>query len=376
MYLWENRSRPLWWRRTRSLLILAAITVAVASASPSGGWHGTSLVVLVSCLPLCVTGWLTSLYAEPDTAVAVVGIGLSATAGVVLAVAVPNGASIAYVVVAVLLATTYYRLVWGIGLAAVTVTAYLVGLTARSDVTVGAAVGAAAVIGGLLLGLIRRQTDRLAVAEDRSREEQSRVAALAERARLAREIHDVLAHALSALSVQLETADALLEGGRTEQARQSVARAGRLAREGLAETRRAIGALRGDSVPLTELLDTLAAGYQTDLGAPATVRVTGTPRDLDADVALALYRTAQEAMTNVRKHAPGAPVTIDLSYQDTDVTLTVVNAPAPPGVDRPLGTVGGGYGLTGLRERAELAGGEFAAEPVDHGYRVRVRING
>jgi signal transduction histidine kinase len=226
---------------------------------------------------------------------------------------------------------------------------------------------------GLLIGLTRRQTARLAQETALARAEQARAAALDERARLAREIHDVLAHTLSALTVQLDTADALLETDRVELARQSVSRASQLAREGLVETRRAIGALRGETVPLPQMLDRLATGYRTDLGAPATVHIDGDLRELDPEATVTLYRTAQEAMTNVRKHAPGAEVTVELSYRPGDVRLRVVNG-SSPSADRPLAATGGGYGLRGLRERAELCGGVFTAEPVGHGYQVEVRL--
>jgi len=212
-------------------------------------------------------------------------------------------------------------------------------------------------------GMVRRATVRLQHEADAARAEQ---AALAERARIAREIHDVLAHTLAALTVQLETADALLEGGRGEQGRVLVVQAGQLAREGMAETRRAIGALRGEALPLPDLLAVLSSGYPT-----ATLTVTGEPRDLDADTGLALYRAAQEALTNVRKHAPGAPVEVHLTYRPGDVELAVVNGPGGDGGRAPTG---GGYGLTGLRERAQLAGGECTAGPRDGGWRVGVRI--
>ena len=139
----------------------------------------------------------------------------------------------------------------------------------------------------------------------------------------------------------------------------------------MAETRRAIGALRGDALPLPELLTELARGYRTDLGATATLTVSGEPRDLHADAGLTLYRAAQEALTNVRKHAPGATVELTLTYRPGDVELAVLNG---PGGDGALARAGGGYGLTGLRERAQLAGGECTAGPRDGGWRVGVRI--
>jgi signal transduction histidine kinase len=204
-----------------------------------------------------------------------------------------------------------------------------------------------------------------------AREEQARSAALAERARIAREIHDVLAHSLAALSVQIETADALLEGGHPDRARATLDRARSLTRDGLAEARRAITALHGDAPPLPEALASLAEAYTADTGRAAHSNVEGQPRQLPADASLALYRTAQEALTNARKHAGGADVTLRLGYRLDDVVLTVTDTGGEP-TSQPAPV--GGYGLTGLRERAELAGGALNAGSCGDGWRVEVRI--
>jgi signal transduction histidine kinase len=367
-------ARPAWWRLSRSLLGLAALTFGVLTDPPAGGWHGMPLAVLVVCLPICIAGWLVWLFGRAGGRVAHAGVVLVAAAGLVLAIVQPTGVALVFVAVACAVAGANWLPRWSgpyaVGLSAVFVAARI----ATHGWSIWLLVGPGAFAFGLLIGLMRRQGARLAEETVLAREERARAAALGERARLAREIHDVLAHTLSALSVQLETADALLESDLTERARQSVARASRLAREGLAETRRAIGALRGDTPPLTEMLDQLAGGYRTDLDAPASVIVDGQPRALDPDATLALYRTAQEAMTNVRKHAPGAPVTVRLIYHPDDVSLSVDNGAAPVAVPRPLADSGGGYGLTGLRERAELCGGVLTAQPSADGYRVEIRL--
>lgn len=227
------------------------------------------------------------------------------------------------------------------------------------------------------------QAERLVAETERANAEQAHAATLAERARVAREIHDVLAHSLAALTVQLEVADALLADGRDlPRAQGYVTRAQRIAREGLAETRRAIAALRDDSAPLSDLLGTLVDAYRTETDATATLTVTGRHRPLGHDAALTLYRTAQEAFTNVRKHAPGAPITMALDYDST----TLLDAADVPAVELrianratteatgDLHASGGGYGLTGMRERAELLRGDLVAEPVADGWQVVVRI--
>jgi signal transduction histidine kinase len=225
------------------------------------------------------------------------------------------------------------------------------------------------------------QGDLLLAEAERARREQARAAALEERTRIAREIHDVLAHSLGALAVQLDVTEALLDDGAdTTVLRAHVARARRLAVDGLTEARRAVTALREDTPPLPVLLDGLIAQYRADSGAPARLRVTGAPRALPPDAALATLRTAQEAISNTRKHAPHAAVTVDLAFQDDAATLTVTDTPPPSDQPAttlgpaPLARTGGGYGLTGLRERAELLGGTLRAGPDGTAWTVRLRL--
>jgi signal transduction histidine kinase len=236
---------------------------------------------------------------------------------------------------------------------------------------------------GLFGGALGRQqlrrieeTEQLLAETRRANEEQARAATLAERARLAREIHDVLAHSLGALAAQLGAADTLLEDsfvdGAPHPARQHVRQARQLAAEGLQETRRGIAALRDEPLPLPELLQSLADTYRTDQLRPATLAVGGVVRPMTAEVGLAVYRTTQEALSNVRKHAPGAQVRIDLDYGPDRIDLTVGNGPSPTsGVDA---SAGGGFGLVGMRERAALLGGSLRAGPSDAGWTVRLSL--
>jgi signal transduction histidine kinase len=363
---WDRwRNWPGWWTPVRNIALLVAIGVSVAAAasrSPAGTVLGLAGVAV---------GWLMWSIPGAGPVRATAGLFLAGGAGVLLCYTNPASAALAYPAIVCVRAGAYTAPRRSIGLTVLLAGAFDAGVLAADVPEHWLVLGPLIFFASLAAGLIRRQYLGLQADAEAARAEQS---ALAERARIAREIHDVLAHALAALTVQLETADALLEGGRSAQARELVIRAGQLAREGLAETRRAIGALRGEALPLPELLRALAAGYRADLAAPATVTVDGAPRDLDADTGLALYRAAQEAITNVRKHAPGAPVEVGLAYRDGGVDLTVVNGPPPGNGHRALATTGGGYGLTGLRERAELARGEFDAGPQGDGWRVGVRI--
>jgi signal transduction histidine kinase len=371
--VWVGPQRAESRRRIRNVILAAGITYAVATSIPAAGLSGRHLAVTL-LLVVADLGWLGLAFQPSGGAIQVpLGLVLAGGAGTALTLVSPHSAAVVYMGIAVGAATRWWPIWRSAGFAAVLGIAYVLGHIAMSESAVWLLVGPGVVTLSLLIGFVRRQNDQLATEAQIAREEHARSAALDERARIAREIHDVLAHSLAALSVQLETADALIEGGRTGQAHTSVRRAGQLAKEGLAETRRAISALRGDTLPLPDLLATLTAAYEMDTGAPATVEITGERHELRADVTLTLYRTAQEAITNIHKHAPGAPIAVALAYQPEIVTLTVANGASPDG-ERPLADAGGGYGLTGLRERAELAGGTFAAGPDGHGWRVDVRI--
>lgn len=213
----------------------------------------------------------------------------------------------------------------------------------------------------------KQRTESLLSEVLASREAQVRAAALDERARLAREMHDVLAHTLSALSLQLEGTRMLVEQRPTDAATlAAVERASSLAREGLLEARRAVGSLRGDSLPGPDLLPKLVQDFERDTGVPCTLRIEGEAVKLSAEARLTLYRAGQEALTNVRKHADASSVTMTLRYAADGVQLTVENH----GAEKASGVEGGGHGLSGMRERAELVGGKLEAGPIPGGFVV------
>src|SRR5262249_3701824 len=143
------------------------------------------------------------------------------------------------------------------------------------------------------------QAELLLAQTQRSHEEQLRAAKLEEQARIAREIHDVLAHALAGLAIQLEATSALIEQGADRaMLLERVRRAPELAREGLRETRRAVGALRGDpSVSVRAGIEALIAEFNSDAEAPATVELEGNLAGLDERTGEAVIRVVQEALT-------------------------------------------------------------------------------
>lgn len=220
----------------------------------------------------------------------------------------------------------------------------------------------------MLGGLYRRQylvrvnqTELLLEQTRRAQHEHARAAALDERARIAREMHDVLAHSLGALTIQLEVAEGLLgDKGDVDGALARLRRSRRLAADGLAEARGAVAALREDVPPLHEAVAELIERYRRDHHLVVDWHRAGTPRPLGSAATVSLLRTAREALTNAAKHAPGAAVTVTLDYRPDRVRLSVSN---PPTDRAPEPVPGGGYGLTGMRERIALAGGTLSAGP-------------
>jgi len=214
----------------------------------------------------------------------------------------------------------------------------------------------------------------LAELED-SREAAARAAAVAERTRIAQELHDVLAQSLSALAVQLEGARKLAERDQVDpRLLQLIVRGGELTREGLSDARQAVAALRGDQLPTVDQLTTLIDRCRRDLALPITLSVSGEPRTPTPEAGLALYRGAQEALTNVARYAPGSPTAVVLRYTATATTLSVSDQGAAR-ITAPAGSwTGGGNGLRGMRERIERVGGRTQAGPTAGGWTVEMEI--
>ena len=201
---------------------------------------------------------------------------------------------------------------------------------------------------------------RLADAE-RAEIERAKALRLAGRAETAREIHDILAHNLGALVVQLDVVNALLEGDHPnlDGIRPVLRDAHRHAVDGLAEAREAVSSLREDSKPLAASLRQLV-----DSVPGASLEVDGARRDPPADVSLVVRRIAQEALTNAMKHAPGAESTVRIEFRPASILLTVADSGRPDAVaPAPLAATGGGYGIEGMRERAQQHRGRPQSRP-------------
>lgn len=359
----------------------AVVWGAVHQQARSLAGEHAALPVLLVVAGAGWLGWMASRRFSTDTRVTLWSLVLLAIAGAVAAAYAP--VSLAFLAVAglgagVALEPPTSVLVALAGFLALCIAVGVLGSPDGASVVAEGALSAAA---GTMAGTSRRQylarasqAEELLAERVRADAERDRATALAERNRLGREIHDVLAHSLGALSVQLDAADALLEQkADPERARALVQQARRLAVTGLEETRQAVHALRDEPVALAEQLASLAAREG------AALEVTGTPRVLGAEAGLALYRAAQEALTNARKHAPGAQVSIRLRFEVAATALSVVNGAVPGGPPSPapgaeLGATGGGFGLRGMRERIELLGGGMTAEHVARGFAVEVMV--
>ncbi|GGU54693.1 sensor histidine kinase [Lentzea flava] len=231
----------------------------------------------------------------------------------------------------------------------------------------------------ILLGQFLHTQRELALRLDevkQAREHERRLDAEAilarERNQLAREMHDVVSHQVSLIAVQagalgVSTADPVVK-----QAAENVRQ---LSVNTLDELRHMVNLLRASGTPATELTPqpTLTDLERLIANSAIDARLVGAaPQDLEPPAQRAIYRTIQEALTNVRKHAPGASATIDISHDDTDLTVTVTNTP-PTRPDLALPSAR--HGLVGLHERAALLGGKLHTGPTsDGGFQLQLRL--
>lgn len=239
-------------------------------------------------------------------------------------------------------------------------------------------------VSGLLVGrnigsyrVQAEQSTLLLAQREQLEAEQRRADLLDERARIAREIHDVLAHSLGALGIQIQAARAVLtDDADIDRAGQILASAQRMAAEGLTETRRAVHALRADMLPLDEELAKVSETFAERYHVEASFARSGEPAPLPPDATVALLRVAQEAMVNAAKHAAGKRVEVQLDYGGSDVLLTVRNDLSPDSHPNGTGlrTVNSGYGLIGMRERLRLLNGTLEAGKLDGQWVVTAQL--
>jgi signal transduction histidine kinase len=368
--------------RVLAAAVIAFVVITSFQARPAPGGHGAALGVAAALTMFCgatiAAMWLMQAGSAVQPAVL-----LAAVAGSAAMIGLQgNGAAFLGVFPAVCLAALvlparFSAVVAGVAAAAVSVA----WLSHGGSPIAGIVLNDFGILAFFLLSLFARrlresnQRAELLLAEvEQTRAAQAQAAALAERQRLAREMHDVLAHSLSGLVLNLEGARLLAaQGGANPQVGDAIERAHRLARSGLEEARRAIGMLHDDALPGPERLADLAAEFEGDTGVPCKVTVTGdTARDLGTDGRLTVYRVAQEALTNIRKHARPSMVELHLAYGASGTRLTIEDFGTCG--ERPASSDETGYGLTGMRERAELLGGTLTAGATGGGFVVELWV--
>jgi signal transduction histidine kinase len=353
--------------RWAGIVVFAAVTVAgVIRLNPSAAAAVAGAVVAVGAATLLVLGWRpVLLYAAVATAgIAVLGNDMSSNIGwftvcLLAAWCVLAGTrreGLAYWAGAMLMFAAEW--IWG-----------------RPDPGWGAWMAGTTLTVAFSL-LIRHDRDLLR----RLRQAQAGLAEQAraqERNRIARELHDVIGHTLTISLLHVQSARLAVEHDPAD-AGHALAEAERLGRECLAEVRTTVGMLREDDaadrtapLPGAGGLPALVEQFRS-AGADVTLAVEGEAAGLPATTGLAVYRIAQEALTNAAKHAPGAPTEVRLTVSPGEATLTADTRAVPargPGAD-----AGPGLGMVSMRERAESVGGSCEAGPGGRGWLVRARL--
>lgn len=224
---------------------------------------------------------------------------------------------------------------------------------------------------GIVVGVMFRWLSRALEAEQADRAGQVARATLAERQRIAAEVHDLVAHSLSVTMLHLNGARQTLSDGDVDEARAALDDAEAVGREAMADIRRTVGALRegeSDSAPLPTAADipALVERYR-GAGLPIQFVQTGQPDGLSSSSGLGMFRVAQEALANVAKHAPGVPAQVTLDFGPHELRLEVRNAYRPS-------ARGEGSGLHGMQTRASQLAGNLSAGPVGDEWVVDLRL--
>jgi signal transduction histidine kinase len=373
-------SRSDWLLTAAALVIMLPTSAAGGSWQVQAGW--AAAVVVLSWLPLTVrTRWPLPVLAAVLTA-DTMHIAVAAHAHPAAAT-IPAATMLALYTVA----TRYPARVAWTAAAIAGVTQFTVALVTYPHAGSDWLYLNWAVIATALGLLIRERRERIAAAEQRaeaaehSRQAEADRQVTAERIRIARELHDVLAHHIAVVNAQAGVAQYLL---RTDPHAADAALAGIAAnsRAALDELRATLGLLRADGdtpsdprapAPTIEHLGRLLDSF-TDAGMRLTVTVHGEPGSLSGPADLAFYRIVQEALTNAAKHAPGSDVCLSIGWSAASVHLTVSNT-GPAAAPQGLMNEGTGQGLIGMRERAAAAGGTLSAGTAGAGgYRVTATL--
>ncbi|MQA95322.1 MAG: PspC domain-containing protein [Streptosporangiales bacterium] len=334
-------------------------------------------VGLLQCAPLVVAAWSPLIAWRLMT----VGVFLGGLGALQPEISWPWPATtcISYLLVLYLVGARYDRRVLA-GAGAVTT---LIVLPARYTADMGGfivfvaiAVALAVLVAGDNVRTRRAAQRDLAEQEELRRRDLSRQAVLEERSRIARELHDVVAHHMSMIAIQAEAAPYKIPD-LPDPARVTFGVIRDASREALTEMRRVVGLLRqqGEGAerlpqPGMDRLDELAKSAR-QAGMHVRVEVRGVPRPLGPAVDVSAYRIVQEALSNAGRYAPGANVDVEVAYEPELLRLRV----SDDGTARPAGEPGGGHGLVGMRERAMMLGGTLHTGPREpHGFTVEAEL--
>jgi len=371
------RMRPTLW------IVLAVVVCTVFAGRPRPGLVGVHLGVSVALAGVCLTigPMAADLWPMSRPRLRVAFPVLVGASGLLLEGLQPSDLTTMPTSVSVLTAVLFLPPILGRVIAGAMTGGLLLEAWLLPGGTLSNAAGELAFCAALaLMALSMRQAGQnearaevlLARLED-AREAEARSVVVAERTRIARDLHDVLAQSLSGLAIQLEGARQLARREQVSEQLQTVLeRSGGLVKEGLEGARRAVGALRDATGPILDRLPELVERYRADHRLDAHLLVEGTPRELPPETGLALYRGVQEALTNAARYAHGSQTTVTLRYGPTHVALTVEDQGAGPSAAAP--TDGPGMGLIGMRERLAQVGGTVAAGPSGEGWTVRMEV--
>ncbi len=377
----QQEATHRWMRRLAPpLFVVVAVTVFSSGRNPGLPGRDVAAVLAVGGFALGALGALTARHRRAAVRIIFAVMLLASSAALVRLQ--PDGPGLAGLLAGLVLLAPRVPDRFPIALSIVGITCLAaVAVAVSHDSPTLALLSAIAIVGfpGMTLlarrlGQANHQAERLLIELEGTRATQAREAGLAERQRLAREMHDVLAHSLSGLMLQLEGARMLVAANPSDPRLPGVIeRAHHLGKSGLEEARRAIGMLRDDALPGPERLASLAAQFHEVSGIPCQFTVSGHAYELPSEAALAVYRVAQEALTNITKHACPERVEVHLGYEPYGTRLTVEDFAMSWEPPRAAGD-GSGYGLTGMRERAELLGGELTTAMTRGGFRVELRV--
>jgi signal transduction histidine kinase len=388
----ERRDAQRQGLRPLGLVFIAVVVIFSVRSHPVPGLRGAGLGVTIALAvyAAAVATAITVGWARRGLAAQAAVIGLIGGCGVALAVLQPKGVGVLAASLGVWFAAVRLPPVLAVVTSGAITAALVVAVALTEHPAAQSALEATLLC--LLLAVIGQFLRRGRESQDRTellmaqlqdaREAEAAAAALAERTRIAGELHDVLAHSLSALAIQLQGARML--AGREQVSdglRGTIERSAELAKAGLTDARQAVGALRGEPLPTLDQLAALVEDFRRDTGSAATLRIDGTSRPLPAEASLALFRGAQEALTNITRYAPGATTAVIVSYQPGRAVLTIEDhlpgrSETPPGKQRAdlLADVGGGHGLAAMRERTQRAGGTARAGPTADGWLVELEV--